>query len=369
MLKVLHVYKNYHPVAGGIEGHIRLLCSELAKSGFDVSVLATNTTKITTKEVLDGVKVVKAGPDLTLARTPISWRLWLEISRTRADLTHLHFPYPFGELGHLLFGKTKNLVVTYHSDIVNQRRLLKLYEPFLWKVLQRADRIIATTPKYVESSPYLKRFEDKCAVVPFGIDVSRFQRAPEPATSETRRRYGAPLLLFVGKFRYYKGLQYLIEAMKQIPARLLLVGEGPLEASLRSLVRERGLEDKVCFVGEVGDDELVAFYHACDVFVLPASHRSEAFGIVQLEAMACGKPVICTEVGTGTSWVNVHKETGLVVEPANVQALVGAVNLLLDDARLRQRLGDNARGRARREFSKELMVKRIADIYRDLWRS
>lgn len=366
-MKVLHIYKNYHPVAGGIEGHVKLLCSELAKQDeLDVTVLVTNTGKATLRESCEQVKIVKTGEDLTVARTPISWRLWLEIARTNADITHLHFPYPFGELGHLLLGRSKKMVITYHSDIVSQKKLLRLYEPFLWRVLKRADCVVATSQKYMESSPYLSKFKEKCIIVPLSIDIARFQQAPVDEVARIRERYDGPLLLFVGKFRYYKGLEYLIEAMQHVPAQLLLVGSGPLDDKLRSQVRENRLEDKIHFLGEVSDEELIACYHACDLFILPATHRSEAFGLVQVEAMACGKPVICTEVGTGTSWVNVHDETGLVVEPANARALAEAINRLSGDPSLRERLGQNARERAHHEFAKEAMVERIIEIYRRL---
>lgn len=367
MTHILHIYKNYHPVKGGIENHIRLLCAELAKrDDFRVTVLVANTGRPTVRENRDGVEVIKAGLDLTLARTPVSWRLWYETAQLRPDITHLHFPYPFGELAYLFLGRSPKMVVTYHSDIVSQKRLLPLYRPFLRRVLRRADRIIATSPNYLRSSAYLSQVSHKCSVVPFGIDIVRFQDVDPVAVSSVRDRYGAPLLLFVGQFRYYKGLEYLIEALKQIPAKLLLVGRGPLDGSLRALVGRKGLSNKVFFLGEVSDEELPVIYHACDAFVLPSSHRSEAFGIVQLEAMACGKPVVCTEVGTGTTWVNQHGRTGLVVPPADPGALADAINTLLEDEALRALLGHAARERVEHEFTVEKMVDGVVEVYRQV---
>jgi len=183
---------------------------------------------------------------------------------------------------------------------------------------------------------------------------------------EFRQRYGPPLVLFVGLLRYYKGLSFLIEAMPQIPGRLLVVGEGPQGQEWRELTRQRGLEDKVTFLGRVSDEDLVALYHACDVFVLPAIHRSESWGAVQVEAMACGKPVVCTELGTGTSFVNVHGQTGLVVPPRDSAALAQAIGALLQDESLRQQMGQRARERAEQEFSSSVMVKRLVDLYRDV---
>ncbi|MBI4318380.1 MAG: glycosyltransferase [Chloroflexi bacterium] len=368
-MKILHVYKNYFPTQGGIENHVRLLCRELVGTGeFEVNVLVASTGRATTREVLDGVTVVRAGQQLTLARTPMSLRLWWEVARSKADITHLHFPYPMGELAHLLFGRSPGMVMTYHSDIVSQKRLLRLYEPMLQRVLARADRLIATSPNYVRSSRFLSKHAEKCVVIPLGVDIERFENVDSRLVEEIRRVHSGPLLLFVGLFRYYKGLQHLIKVMPRIPARLLLVGGGPQEEDLKRLVIELGLQDKVVFAGEVGDEVLPAYYHACDVFVLPATHRSEAFGTVLVEAMACGKPVVCTDVGTGTTWVNLHGETGLVVAPANSDALVDAITDLLADHELRARMGRAARARAERELSKEMMVERTAEVYREVHR-
>jgi glycosyltransferase involved in cell wall biosynthesis len=181
---------------------------------------------------------------------------------------------------------------------------------------------------------------------------------------DLRQRHAPPLVLFVGLLRYYKGLSFLIEAMPQIPGRLLVVGEGPQGQEWRELTRKLGLEDKVTFLGRVSDEDLVALYHACDVFVLPAIHRSESWGAVQVEAMACGKPVVCTELGTGTSFVNVHGQTGLVVPPRDSAALVQAVGTLLQDEPLRQQMGQRARERAENEFAFTTMVQRLVDLYK-----
>jgi rhamnosyl/mannosyltransferase len=170
----------------------------------------------------------------------------------------------------------------------------------------------------------------------------------------------------VGLLRYYKGLSFLIEAMPGIDARLLVVGQGPLAKEWQGLSRRLGLADKVAFLGRVGDEELVALYHACDVFVLPAIHRSESWGAVQVEAMACGKPVVCTELGTGTSFVNLHGETGLVVRPQDSAALGGAICTLLQDEQLRRQMGRRARERAYSEFSLPAMVERITTLYEQI---
>ena len=364
-MKVLHVYKDYYPVLGGIENHIKLLAEGLAQRGLEVQVLVTNTGPETVIEEISGVSVIKAGCSLRISGAPISPSLYVWMRRLEPDIVHLHFPNPTGELGQLFLGRSHKVVLTYHSDIVRQKHLLRLYKPFLWRVLARADRIIAATPNYAQSSPYLSQMAEKCVTIPYGIDLARFENVGMPRAGVIRSRYGYPLLLFVGRLRYYKGLQYLLKAMREIEARLLVVGTGVMAGEWQALAGELGLGDRVTFLGDVSDDDLSLYYHACDLFVLPASHRSEAFGLVQVEAMACGKPVVCTELGTGTSYVNVHGETGLVVPPRDPQALAGAINQLLADEGLRKRLGERGRERTK-EFSKEVMIDRIVALYEEL---
>lgn len=366
-MNVLHVYKDYYPILGGIENHVRLLASLLSEQdGIRVTVLTTSPT--VRGHVLQDrkVRVIKAGRLATVASTPISLSLFAQMRALEADIVHLHFPYPVGELAYLLSGRRSPLVITYHSDIIRQRWLLSLYRPFLWRVLRRADAIIASTPNYIRASPFLAQLEPKCRVIPFGIDWNRFQQRDDAQVERLRHLYDPPLLIFVGRFRYYKGLTYLIEAMKEVKATLLLIGSGPLEKELRHQVWASNLTERVLFLGEVPDENLPSLYQASDIFVLPSCERSEAFGITQLEAMACGVPVISTELGTGTSFVNVDGETGLVVPPADPGALAQAIHRLLSDEALREAMGHRGKERVEREFGVGLMVKRTVQLYREL---
>jgi glycosyltransferase involved in cell wall biosynthesis len=365
-MKVLHIYKDYYPVVGGMENHIRMLARGTAERNLDVTVLVTSPTRRTEVGELEGVKVIKAGRLATVASTPISFGLFRWVRRLRPDITHLHFPYPMGEMAQLFLGRSQRTLITYHSDVVRQQGLLRVYRPFLRRVLARADRIIATSPNYIESSPYLSAVSDKCTVVPLGIDLGFFRQPRTEEVKALRSRHRPPLLLFVGLLRYYKGLDYLIRAMPDIDARLLVVGCGPMAEEWQALVNTLGLTERVFFGGRVEDEHLPGYFQACDVFVLPASHRSEAFGVVQAEAMACGKPVVCTELGTGTSYVNVDGQTGLVVPPRDPDALAVAINRLLGDEELRAQMGARGSERARQEFSHEVMIDRVVRIYEDL---
>lgn len=366
-MKVLLCYKDYWPVLGGIENAIKDIAVGLRRDyGVDASVLATNTERRTWRGEIDGVPVWKVGRLATVARAPIAPGLLPALRRLRPDLADLHFPYPVAELAYLLAGRGRRLVVTYHSDIVRQRALLAVYRPFLHLLLRRADRIIASSPNYVASSPILDAHRDKVTVIPFGVDVDRFARPDPSRVAALRQRFGPRVILFVGLYRYYKGLEYLVRALPDVPeARLVLAGSG-VEANIAPLAHELGVADRVIFPGEVPDAELPDYYAAADVYCLPASHRSEAFGISQVEAMAAGLPVVGTEVGTGTSYVNQDGVSGFVVPPCEPPALAAALNRLLADEALRARFGAAARARAREEFSRERMVERRFHLYQEL---
>ena len=375
-MRILYVYKDYYPVLGGIENHVKMLAEGLTRRGCQVQVLVTNTSPQTVIEEINSVPVIKAGCPFRISGAPLSPALYVWLRRLKPDIAHLHFPNPPGELGQLFFGRSKRFVLTYHSDIVRQKYLLQVYRPFLWRVLSRADAITVSNPRYIETSPYLRPFANKCTVIHHGQDLSRFANPNPDHVAATRNTQHAtrntqhtsrPLLLFVGRLRYYKGLEVLIEAMRDIEqAHLLIVGDGPMRQEWEALTMELALTQRVTFVGHVPDTELPAYYQACDVFVLPSTHHSETWGAVQVEAMACGKPVVCTELGTGTSYVNRHAETGLVVPPRDSAALAQAINQLLVDPDLRRRLGERWRQRAEQEFSKEAMIEETVALYERL---
>ncbi|MGB5987236.1 MAG: glycosyltransferase, partial [Desulfobacterales bacterium] len=311
------------------------------------------------------IPLIKAGQWGRVASAPLNPgfpRLLKDLSR-QADIVHFHFPNPTGEISALAVALSNPMVVTYHSDIVRQKRLRLLYQPFMNLFLSRVDHIIATSPDYVRTSPTLKRFRRKSVIIPLGVDLRRFQSETEIDPPEDE----SPEILFIGRFRYYKGLHILVEAMPRVKrAKLLLVGSGPLEHELRAQVARKKLGEKVIFLGELTHDKLIRRLHRCRVLVLPSVERSEAFGIVLLEAMACGKAVISTELGTGTSYVNQHGKTGLVVPPGNPQALAAALNELLGDPNRCRQMGRAARRRICCNFSADQMVDRTLRVYQDV---
>ena len=349
------MYKDYTPVLGGIENHIRVLAEGQAGRGHDVTVLAANRGWRTSIETVGGVRVTLVRRLGTIASTPICPSLPRWLSRLEADITHLHFPHPPGEVAHLLMGRAAGMVITYHADIVRQRHLLRLYEPLLKRVLERANRILVTSPAYVESSRYLRAVRAKCVVVPIGIEVRRFEHRGGESGTSVRARWNLPpdrpVAVFVGRLRYYKGLEYLLRALPLVPdLHLLLVGGGPLWDSMRALAAALGVTDRVVFAGDVADSELPACYAAGDMFVLPSHTRAEAFGTSIVEAMAAGLPIISTEIQTGTSWVNQHGLTGLVIPPCDPGAIAAAMAALVADPARREAMGRAGRARARQMF-------------------
>lgn len=368
-MRVVHVYKDYFPVLGGIENHIRLLARGQAARGLETTVLVTSPTRQTEESDDAGVRVIKAGRLATLASAPISLSLMNRVRSMAADIVHFHFPYPIGELAYLTRRPAPGTVITYHSDIVRQKGLLRFYEPFLWRVLARADRILATSAPYIASSPYLSRFAEKTEVVPLGIEVEPFEKRNDAAVAALRRRFGHEdrrVVLSVGRLRYYKGLDTLISAMREVDAVLVVVGTGPMEEEWRRLAVQEGVSDRVFFAGEVSDQDLALYYQASDLYVSSASHRSEAFGISLLEAMASGLPLISTELGTGTSFVNLDGETGVLVTPKDPAALAAKMRELLADRERLALYGQAGRRRVAEVFSAAAMTDRIIAIYRDV---
>lgn len=355
---ILHIYKDYFPVVGGIENHIRMLAEAQAAAGHRVTVLVCAPGYRTREEQLHGVQVIKAGRLGTVASMPLSISQPWYLTRLWPDIAHVHVPYPLGEAANWLLGRARATVITYQSDIVRQKRLLWLYGPILHRVLRSADAIIASSRRYLETSPWLGPLRERCTVVPLGIDLARFT-VPNRASQNM-----PPTLLFVGKLRYYKGLDTLLGAMPMIDeARLVVVGDGPMRQAWERLTAALKLGSRVEFVGEVPDADLLGYYTDADLFVLPANVRAEAFGTVLLEAMAMGLPVVSTELGTGTSWVNQDGVTGRVVPANDPQALAGAIQALLTDTACRQRMAAAARERVETEFSMTVMVQRVEAVY------
>jgi len=370
-LRVLHVYKDYYPpVLGGIEGHINILAKGLLRRGVEVEVLVSNTRATLERQNIDGVPVTRIPQLGRFASAPLNatFPLWLRRLKKKFDIIHFHFPNPTGEMSYLVSGLGCQIVTTYHSDIVRQAKLGKIYSPFMHGFLSCSRVLITSSRNYQESSRILSRYREKCRVIPFGVDLERFDAARKKIgeISSIRKRFGPFIVLFVGRFRYYKGLDVLVRAMQRVKGKLLLLGGGPMENDLREMVRRTGTEDRVFFLGELSDDEVTTHLHACDIFVLPSTFRSEAFGIVLLEAMACSRPVISTQLGTGTTYVNQDGKTGLVIPPHDAPALAEAIDFFRMNPDMGRKMGEAGRERVESLFTVDRMVEEVLQVYRDV---
>lgn len=363
-MRVLQLGKFYDPFVGGMETVLKEMCESLADE-VQFQVVVANTGWRTTHEnrKVPVTRVGSMGKLLSCSLAP-SYPLWAR--RFDPDLIHVHLPNPLAELSALLARRDVPIVAQFHSDVVRQRSLLKIYGPFLDAFYRRANCIVVPTPRHMEISSFVSKYRNKCRVVPFGVPLSRFDLDEAGHEKVDRLRDGMPSVLCVGRLVSYKGVEFLIRAMQNIKARLRIIGVGPLEDSLKQLAAEKGLADRVTFLGQVSEEDLVAHYHACDVFVLPSITTAEMFGVVQLEAMACRKPVISTDLPTGVSWVNQHGKTGYVVPPENVGELAKAIRKLLGNAQLRQEMGEAGRMRVEEQFTSTKMAEAMLQVYGEM---
>jgi rhamnosyl/mannosyltransferase len=362
-LKVVHVGKFYPPHAGGMESHLEVLC-RTTRGQVDVEVIVSADGPRTEREVAGGIPVTRVGTRLTLASASFNPGMARAIRRARADVVHFHHPNPTGVLSYFASGARGPLVVTYHSDIVRQKVLGPMVSPLVHALLRRAGAIIASSPQYAASSAVLQSHAARVRVLPFGIDAAEFQQADPARVERIRAEHGPRIVFAAGRLVYYKGFDVLVRAMRAVDARLLIAGGGPLGGELRALAEAEGVAGRVTLLGPVPD--LRPYYHAADVFALPAVARSEAFGIVQMEAMACGVPVVNTSLDSGVPFVSPHGETGLTVPPRDAGALAAALTTLLDDPALRRRMGRAGRRRVEGELSAARMAARTVALYREV---
>jgi rhamnosyl/mannosyltransferase len=366
-LRVLHVGKFYPPVSGGMERVLQLLC-ERERTVVDTRVLVANTAGSTLHDVVDGVPVTRAANFGTVGSVAVCPSFPSLLARERADVVVIHEPNPVGLLAYMLARPPARLVVWFHSEVVRDRwKYALFYKPWFAYAMRRASRVIVASPP-MTMAEQLRPYGVRTAVIPYGVDHRRLQLTAEASAraAKLRAAHPGPLVLFVGRMVPYKGLDVLVRAMVDVPATAVLVGDGPQRQRLEALATELGVRSRIVFAGELDESALVAWYHACDIFALPSTTRAEAFGVVQTEAMACGKPVVSTSVPSGVPWVNQHGETGFVVPPGDAAALSVALNRLVAEPELRRRMGEAGRLRVAEEFTADRMSARAVELYREV---
>lgn len=369
-MRVLHFFKTYLPESvGGIEQVIYQLCQSGIAHGIHGEVLTLSANPQPREVMVADHKVHRAKLDIQLASTGFSYSVLKRFRElaAQADVINYHFPWPFMDLVHFTARMHKPTVVTYHSDIVRQKNLLRLYSPLMHRFLGQADRIVAASPNYLATSQVLKHYRNKTVVVPYGLDKSSYPVPTDTCVEGWRQRFGDRFFLFVGVMRYYKGLHILLEAAQGTGYPIVIVGAGPLEQELREQAAALGL-DHVHFVGRLGEEDKVALLQLCTAILFPSHLRSEAFGISLLEGAMYGKPMISSEIGTGTTFINIGGETGLVVAPSDPVALRQAMQYLWEHPEEAAEMGKRAEERYWQHFTAEQMVKSYVDLYRELLR-
>lgn len=369
MTKVLHFFKTYFPETpgGGIEQVIFQLSQGSVAHGIEPQVLYLSANGSARNETVGNHVIHRSKQDLYIASTGLSLsgiRDFKELA-AEADIVHYHFPWPYMDVAHFATRLKKPSLVSYHSDIVKQKTLLKLYTPLMNRFLSSVDRIVASSPNYAASSEVLTRFKDKVEIIPYGLDRATYPAPSASRLAHWKQQLGERFFLFVGALRYYKGLDFLLEAAHQTRLPVVIMGGGYEEAQLKEKARSLGLTN-VTFLGGLSDEDKNALLTLCEAFVFPSHLRSESFGISLLEGAMYGKPMISCEMGSGTTFINIADETGLVVPPRDSTSLAAAMTTLWNDRALAAQMGMKAAQRYEEVFTAEKMVASYAALYQDI---
>ncbi|MGR9014930.1 MAG: glycosyltransferase [Gammaproteobacteria bacterium] len=369
-MNVLHVYRTYFPdTQGGLEEAIRQICINTRPIGVNSRIFALSRDAEPQLIRMNEADVYRYKQSFEIASCGFSIDALKAFKQhvEWADIIHYYFPWPFADILHFTVPSKKPVIITYISDIVRQKNLAKLYKPLMNKFLDAADRIVVTSPNHQRNSQVLVDYQDKSTVIPIGLNQASYPRLDESLKQALKDRYGEGFFLFIGVFRYYKGLRYLIEAAANQSFKVVIAGSGRQAelAELKRQIADLGV-DNVIFAGSISDQEKVAMIALSRAIVLPSIHPSEAYGITLLEGAMYGKPLISTELGTGTTYINKHNEAGLVVQPKNSQQLRDAMNILDTQHDLAKRLGEGALRRYQSVFTGEQMAVAYAKEYQNL---
>jgi glycosyltransferase involved in cell wall biosynthesis len=369
-MRIVQLGKYYPPYRGGIESVVETTCNALVRRGLTVTVVVSNDGPETVDEIRAGARVIRVGRQFELRSQPINLGLPAALASLDYDLLHVHTPNPIYAVAAVHAAGDRPIVVSHHSDVIRQRVLGVAARAAHNLLYSHARAIVAATPRHIQFSKLLNRHRARCRVIPFPIELDDV--APEGTWDEALPQSWehAPLALFVGRLVYYKGVDVLLRAVAGCPlVNLALVGNGPLRAELEASAARLGVSPRVRFLGEVSEARLRELYACARFLVLPSTAASEAFGMVQLEAMRAGRPVISTLLPSGVPFVNQHQRTGLIVPPGEAAPLAAAMHRLATDMAYADRLGQGARKRVCSDFSVERVVDRWLELYAELARS
>lgn len=367
-MKILHVYKSFFPeVKGGVAEVIRQLCSAHIDQNIEHKILTLSSSSQVKVLNFDFAQVHCVPRHLSVSSCDISFAIFAEFKRLAAwaDIIHYHFPWPLMDVLYFCLAAKKPSIVTYHSDILRQKFLFKLYSMLEQKFLHSVNKIIATSPNYLVTSKNLQKFSHKVSVIPIGIHQDTYPQPTTELMNNWQMKFKQPFFLFVGALRYYKGLHILLAAMQKIHYPLVIIGNGNCKYQLLKQVEQQKLFN-VHFIGEVTDADKIALIQLSYALILPSHLRTEAFGVSLLEGAMYGKPLICCDIGTGTTFINIHQQTGLVASANNVSSLAQAMQAMISNPQQAQAMGKNAQDRFNKLFTSTKMAAAYAKIYQQL---
>ncbi|MGC6367634.1 MAG: glycosyltransferase [Candidatus Marinamargulisbacteria bacterium] len=357
-MKIIEINKLYHPWVGGVETHVKDIAEGISDT-FKVNVICCNSKNETCVEHINNVLVTKYKSFGRFFSLPISFAFLKGFANHPGNILHFHLPNPLAVISYILNPPKGKIVVTWHSDIIKQKFILFFYRPFLNHFLKKATRIIVTSPNMAKNSPFLKDHLEKVSIIPLGIPDTHLNNLPSIDAPQ-------PFALFVGRLIYYKGVIELIEAMRVCEANVIIIGEGPLEPIIRKRAEDLIASGRLKLLPFQKREVLTSYFKSCEFFILPSTHPSEAFGIVQLEAMIHKKAVISTNLPTGVPYVNKHNYSGLIVSPGNINELAEAIQKLWTNQKLRNSFGENAYDRCKKEFTRDQMIKKTKMTFNNI---
>lgn len=366
-MKVLQVYRTCYPETnGGVEQVIRFIASGTKTLGVETKILTLSDNYVSPYSC-EGTEIIPVKKTFEVSSNGFSLKLISEFKKLSewADIIHYHYPWPSGDLISLFNTIQKPSLVTYHSDIVKQKLLKVLYKPLEIHFLNHVNIIVATSPQYAQTSTNLQKYKNKVRVIPLAIDEETYPTPLSNTIDQWRHKVGEGFFLFVGVLRYYKGLDYLLEAAKINNLPVVIAGDGPERAKLEDYISKYNLNN-VKLVGFISEEDKVALHLLSKAFVFPSHLRSEAFGISLIEAQMYNKPIVSSDIGTGSSYVNINGETGLVVPPADSQSFSDAMLKIENNADLRKTFGANSRARFEQEFTAQRYAQSYVTLYREL---
>ena len=369
-MKILQLGK-FYPIKGGVEKVMYDLMLGLSGRGVDCDMLcAAYHGESFTREMSNKAKLMVVYTLKEMAATMISPSMVVKLRQIadEYDIIHVHHPDPMAALALYASGYKGKVVLHWHSDILKQKSLLKLYLPLQKWLVNRADIIVGTTPVYVKESPYLQEVQHKVTYLPIGVPPLK---STARRVEHLKKKYPGKRMVFsLGRLVPYKGYEYLIEAAARLDDDyvVLIGGTGPLKEELQARIEALGLQGRVKLLGYMADDDVPVYFQACDVFCMSSVMKTEAFGIVQIEAMSCGKPVVATKIPhSGVSWVNEHGVSGLNAEPCNAEDLAKCIRGVCEDREAYARFSQGALERYRTLFTQEQMIEKCLNIYDKLW--